>query len=63
MSILKNGTMAKIITGRKYRWGREKKIPVKKLYTNQSVCNEKGSGKMLNALFLRSEDKKNGLYA
>jgi hypothetical protein len=34
--------MAKIITGRKYRWGREKKIPVKKLYINQPVCNEKG---------------------
>ena len=42
MSILKNGTMAKIITGRKYRWGRERKIPVKKLYTNQPVCDEKG---------------------
>jgi len=59
MSILKNGTMAKIITGRKYRWGREKKIPVKKLYTNQPVCNEKGSGKMISTpLFLRSEDAK-----
>ncbi|CAG8500402.1 18046_t:CDS:2 [Rhizophagus irregularis] len=28
MIILKNGTMAKIITGRKYRWGREKMIPI-----------------------------------
>jgi hypothetical protein len=42
MSILKNGNMAKIITGRKYKWGREKKIPIKKLYTNQLVWNEKG---------------------
>ncbi|GBC10115.1 hypothetical protein RclHR1_09350002 [Rhizophagus clarus] len=58
MSILKNGKMAKIITGRKYQWGREKKIPVKKLYINQSVCNEKGSGKIMSALFLRSEYEK-----
>ncbi|CAI2169521.1 8029_t:CDS:2 [Funneliformis geosporum] len=53
ISILKNGKMAKIITGRKYQWGREKKIPVKNLYISQPAWNGKGS-----AIFLRSENER-----
>ncbi|CAG8621003.1 4582_t:CDS:2 [Funneliformis mosseae] len=53
ISILKNGKMAKIITGRKYKWGKEKKIPVKKLYISQPAWNGKG-----NAIFLRSENER-----
>jgi len=47
ISILKNGNIAKIITGRKYPWGREKKVPVKKLYVNQPVWNGKGKRRCL----------------